>query len=276
MPCLSFCFPSHIKHLHSDGDSETGKQETEKEKDELRSKSRTTPVPSVAKYDPKQSLVLFSNYAESDKTDIIGPEGFEKMCSDAQIPMDEAMGLILSWQLGAQEMAKLTKDAWVKETDALKVSSLLQLNAVVRDLNDLLILSRPPIQPPTNRSIKESCEPYDRKRYWTYTENPKAAFQELYVFSFSLVKPQQSRNIDMEIAVTLWSVLLVPLYPLMSEIVNFIRENGQYKAANKDLWNMMLEFCRGVDTNLQGYDSDAAWPTILDDFVAWKKNRLAL
>ena len=90
------------------------------EKDELTSKPRITPVPSVAKYDARQALALFSNYADGDKPDTIGPEGFEKICNDAQIPMDKAMGLILSWQLGAQEMAKLTKDAWIKETDALK------------------------------------------------------------------------------------------------------------------------------------------------------------
>jgi len=155
------------------------------------------------------------------------------------------------------------------------VSSLPQLNVVVRDINDLLILRRPPLQRSGNKNVKESNEPYSRTRYWSYAEDSKKAFQELYTFSFSLAKPQPSRNIDMETAVALWSVLLVPVYPLMSEILTFITEKATFKAANKDLWNMMLEFCQTVDTNLQGYDSDSAWPTLLDDFVIWKKSKQA-
>ncbi|KIL68549.1 hypothetical protein M378DRAFT_158359 [Amanita muscaria Koide BX008] len=275
MPCFSFCFPSHIKHLHSDGDSDTGKQEPEKENEARALKSHNPTVLSVTKYDPKQALALFMRYADSDNPDLIGPEGFEMLCNDAQILMDGAMALILSWQLDAQEMAKLTKDAWTKATSVLKVSSLPQLNVVVRDINDLLILRRPPLQRSGNKNVKESNEPYSRTRYWSYAEDSKKAFQELYTFSFSLAKPQPSRNIDMETAVALWSVLLVPVYPLMSEVLTFITEKATFKAANKDLWNMMLEFCQTVDTNLQGYDSDSAWPTLLDDFVTWKKSKQA-
>ncbi|KAJ7090338.1 hypothetical protein B0H15DRAFT_260359 [Mycena belliarum] len=46
---------------------------------------------------------------------------------------------------------------------------------------------------------------------------------------------------------------------------------GTYKATNKDLWSMMLEFCRTVKPTLQDYEADGAWPTLLDDFVAWRK-----
>ena len=33
----------------------------------------------------------------------------------------------------------------------------------------------------------------------------------------------------------------------------------------------MLEFCQTVKPSLEGYEEDAAWPTLLDDFVTWKK-----
>lgn len=33
----------------------------------------------------------------------------------------------------------------------------------------------------------------------------------------------------------------------------------------------MLEFCNTVDPNLDNYEADGAWPTLLDDFVSWKK-----
>ena len=78
----------------------------------------------------------------------------------------------------------------------------------------------------------------------------------------------------METATALWSVLLVPKYPLMSEVIEFINtKEGTYKAANKDLWAMMLEFCETVNPNLSDYERDGAWPTLLDDFVSWKKSK---
>jgi len=100
----------------------------------------------------------------------------------------------------------------------------------------------------------------------------KTSFRAFYSFCFTLVKPEQSKNIDMETASALWSVLLVPKYPLMGEVVDFINERlNTYKAANKDLWSMMLEFCETVNPNLSDYESDGAWPTLLDNFVQWKK-----
>ncbi|KAF8626310.1 hypothetical protein AX15_004979 [Amanita polypyramis BW_CC] len=272
MRCLSFlCCSSHVKQLHSDTSTDNGKSEVIKVKEKPALKSHNIATQIVTKHDPKRSLALFATYADNDNSELMGPEGFEQICDDAQIPMDGAMPLILSWQVGAEEMAKLTREAWAKSTDALKVSSLMQLNIVVRDLNELLVLGRPALAQPAGKSSKVSKVPYDRAKYWEYAKDPSAAFQNLYMYSFSLAKPQPSRSIDMETARALWSVLLVPRYPLMDMVLAFIVEKGIYRAANKDLWSMMLEFCRSVDTDLQGYDPDAAWPTLLDDFVAWKK-----
>ncbi|KAG5647212.1 hypothetical protein DXG03_001171 [Asterophora parasitica] len=62
----------------------------------------------------------------------------------------------------------------------------------------------------------------------------------------------------------------------MSEVVGFIAERPkEYKAANKDLWNMMFEFCDSVNPNLSDYEGDGAWPTLLDNFVSWKKGPVA-
>jgi len=104
----------------------------------------------------------------------------------------------------------------------------------------------------------------------------------------------------------------MPKYDLMGEIAHFIKvcfylgrvfrsadfvpigvmqENQEtYKATNKDLWSMMLEFCETVKPSLQDYEADGvcsmllnvhfldsfpqAWPTLLDDFVIWKSNQL--
>ena len=66
----------------------------------------------------------------------------------------------------------------------------MQLNVVVGDLNNLLILGLPALTRPTGKNNKESKEPYDRAKYWEYAEDSNAAFRDLYMYSFSLAKPQ--------------------------------------------------------------------------------------
>jgi DCN1-like protein 4/5 len=78
-------------------------------------------------YTPQRSLSLFKRYADSDNPNVIGPEGYTKLCTDADLPLEGALPLILAWQLGSKEMAKITKDEWTSGTDSLKlVHSLLK------------------------------------------------------------------------------------------------------------------------------------------------------
>ena len=70
-----------------------------------------------------------------------------------------------------------------------RISSLSQFNILVREITDLLVLGRPPLARPTGKSNKEPKEPYNRAKYWGYAEKPDHAFQELYTYCFSLVKP---------------------------------------------------------------------------------------
>ncbi|KAF8061594.1 Cullin binding-domain-containing protein [Lyophyllum atratum] len=168
---------------------------------------------------------------------------------DAKIPLEGAAPLILSWQLGAKEMGTVTRDEWRKGTESLQISNLYAL------------------------SLASKKEAYDKTVYWKYSADKKQSFRKLYTFCFGFAKPEQSRNIEMETATALWSVLLVPQYPLMTEVIEFITSKPTtYKAANKDLWHMMLEFCESVNPNLSDYEGDGAWPTLLDDFVSWKKD----
>jgi len=236
-------------------------------------------------YSPALAVSIFNTYADPDSmaTDepAIGPEGFEKLCNDAQIPLDGALPLVLAWILDAKEMAKIWKDEWVKATGKLQISTLYSLAIAIRDIEALLLLDKPPLARSGTSSTKKNIgkskekekDPYNRDQYWEYAADKKNAFLKLYGFCFALAKPPQARNIDMETASAFWSVLLTPRYPIVKDVTEFINEKGTYKGANKDLWNMMLEFCQTVNPSLEDYEADGAWPTLLDDFVTWKKSK---
>ena len=85
---------------------------------------KTQPLtPANEPYTAKRSLALFQRYADRDDPTTIGPEGFEKLCSDANIPLDGALPLILAWQLGTKEMGKITAQEWNSGTESLKYVS---------------------------------------------------------------------------------------------------------------------------------------------------------
>lgn len=76
--------------------------------------SKSTP------YTPERAADLFSQYADEDDADVIGPEGFEKLSTEAGISLEGALPLILAWQLGGTELAKIKKAEWEKGTAELK------------------------------------------------------------------------------------------------------------------------------------------------------------
>ena len=71
-------------------------------------------------YTEQQAEALFSQFADDDIPDVIGAEGFERLCNEAQVPLDSAMPLLLAWQFDSDEMGKISKDEWMRGTTALQ------------------------------------------------------------------------------------------------------------------------------------------------------------
>ncbi|CAL1703471.1 unnamed protein product [Somion occarium] len=255
--------------------SDSAKEVTSKPvaKPTTRKGSNANPEP----YSPGRALELFKSYANQDDCDVIGPGGFERLCNDAGIAMDGAAPLLLAWQLGTSEFGKIKKSEWETGTGELRISSVDVFSVALRELEDMLLLDKPALKPalaPIGSKKTAMPEPYNRARYYRYAQDKKKAYNELYLFCFMLAKPETSRSIDMETGCAFWSVLVAPKYSTMKDILEFITEKGTYKGVNKDLWTMTLEFCQTISPNLDGYDADGAWPTMLDEFVNWKRKKI--
>jgi len=275
-----WCRASSNKALFSDDDEDIvqpGPSKTTKSRSKAASSStltaNSTASPVAAKSLPSEPEVpkpekaeeLFNKYADEEEKDAITAEGLEILYGDADIALDGAMPWIMAWRFGSEEMLSFSREEWKRGMDALCLDSLAGLKNSLSELDTLLIRGKPAAK----RAKGKGASAYSE-----CAADPEAAFASLYSFCFSLGKKGQARVIEMDIAVAFWSVLLAPKYPIMSEILEYIGEKGTYKAATKDQWSMTYEFCRTVKPNLEGYDSDGAWPTLLDDFVTWKKAKI--
>ncbi len=66
------------------------------------------------------------------------------------------------------------------------------LALVLHDLEDLLLLDKPPIQSAPKKKgtpASDAAEPYNRAKYYKYAADKNKAFRELYNFCFALAKP---------------------------------------------------------------------------------------
>ncbi|ELU39709.1 hypothetical protein AG1IA_06263 [Rhizoctonia solani AG-1 IA] len=52
----------------------------------------------------------------------------------------------------------------------------------------------------------------------------------------------------------------------------FLKERGG-KGVSKDTWAMLPEFIKVIDGKFENHDLEAAWPSTIDDFVEWAKEK---
>ncbi|KAH9641203.1 hypothetical protein HF086_004590 [Spodoptera exigua] len=79
---------------------------------------------------------------------------------------------------------------------------------------------------------------------------------------------KDQRSLETGTARALLGVLL-PRWALRPALSDFLARERRYRVVNRDQWCNILEFSRTVDTQLNSYDADGAWPVMLDEFVEW-------
>ncbi|KAG5221265.1 PLC phosphodiesterase [Salix suchowensis] len=150
----------------------TSKAATTKTKAAPKAKGKTA----EANVSPALALATFGKYADEDSPEVIGPEGFSRLCEDADASLEGPLPLIIAWLMDAGEMAKITKEEWTKGTSKLQIASISQLAVAASDLDKLLIQNLPPLKKPATASPSKKKlpdEPYDRTAYWNYAADSK-------------------------------------------------------------------------------------------------------
>lgn len=94
------------------------------------------------------------------------------------------------------------------------------------------------------------------------------SFTEMYNFLYDFFRDDSPRWLEAEKAVVAWKVL-IPTAPLLNQWCYWVKE-VQKQEISRDVWQQLWVFF-SCGEELEKYNPDGKWPTVLDDFVEWHK-----
>eukprot|EP00053_Salpingoeca_punica_P017940 m.173936 g.173936 ORF g.173936 m.173936 type:complete len:317 (+) comp17324_c3_seq2:806-1756(+) len=200
---------------------------------------------------PETPLRTFFNVYRDEGTDVIGPAGVEKLCTDLAIAPDDVAVLVLAWRLNCATMGSITWDEWSSGLTGLKCDNVTALRAKLTALRGSM----------SDKQVAREIHRY--------------AFK----YILSIEGNEQRKCIERDSAVQMLAVILGPASPgawkLLPEFTEFLLQSSA-KVINRDQWDSIFEFAQSVSNDLSTYDETAAWPVLLDDFVEWVKTNKKL
>lgn len=105
-------------------------------------------------------------------------------------------------------------------------------------------------------------------------------FKRVYKHTFVCSKEKGHKALPLDNAIVYWQMLFSPpgmkwVTPTTNWLdlwVEFLQKKWA-KSVNKDMWNQTLEFSLKTmqDESLSFWSEDGAWPSVIDEFVAYVK-----
>ena len=175
-----------------------------------------------------------------DGVDAIGPKGFAQLCGELGIGASSPDSFVLSWSLGATQSLCITRSEWMHAAHLHKLDHLGTLKA--------------------------------RLKEWQAAGKDESAFSEMYNSVYDFIRGDDEKLLPLEKAIKVWTVLLSPdLFPLISQWTTWCAVEFK-RPVSRDIWRQIWEFARRTK-QLSEYDPNDKWPTALDDFVEFLKEK---
>lgn len=203
----------------------------------------------------KKVQEIFDKYRDEDEEDLT-IEGTMAFCEAISLPLEDAGVLALSYVLKSPQMGVFTKHGWTEGWKSLGCDSLQSMQATAGENGKL--------------SERLRSEP--------------AFFKSVYLFAFEFTKSAGQRSIPLENALALWEILLPLAGSTVEDGQGWKPEHNEWwsefltakkvKGISKDAWSMFLDFVRTIDSRFETYDEAGSWPSLIDDFVEWARERV--
>jgi len=198
-------------------------------------------TPSV-KTDSNKIETLFSKYKDAASTEPpkIEDTGLALFAKDLGLDPDDILMLVIAWHFGAKTPGEFSKQEFVDGMTTLKCDSTEKLRDRV---------------PTIRASLADD-----------------GTFKEFYMFIFNYGRPPQQKSLSLEMAIELWQMVLANRFKFLSDWVSYLKEKHKL-AISRDTWALLLEFSRVINDEMTNYDSEGAWPVLIDEFVAYYHDR---
>ncbi|KAJ6554361.1 defective in Cullin neddylation protein 1 [Mycena capillaripes] len=208
---------------------------------------------------------VFDKYKDPDGSDIT-VDGTIRLCQDLGVDPEDVVLLAVAYELKSPRVGEWNRAGWVEGWKSIGCDSLAAMKTALPRLR-------------------------------TKLGQDAAYFQKVYNHTFDFAKLEGQRSIGIDTAQAFWSLLLphgmaggalahvdasgdtdmsgngwAPEH--VDWWFEFLNEKGG-KGVSKDTWIMFHDFVRTIDARFETYDLEAAWPSTIDDFVEWAKERVA-
>ncbi|RAL53691.1 hypothetical protein DM860_015419 [Cuscuta australis] len=186
---------------------------------------------------------LFSLYA-NQSLGSIDPDGVEALCSDLGVDHTDVRILMLAWKMKAKKQGYFSQDEWHLGLKGLQADSIAKLKKALPKLEAEVMM-------PAN-------------------------FEDFYTFAFRYCLTEDKQKcLDIDSICILIDLILGSQFRAqVDSFTEYLKSQTDYKVLNMDQWTNFLRFCQEISfPDLKDYDTDQAWPVVLDNFVDWVKEK---
>uniref|UniRef100_M4DJH1 Defective in cullin neddylation protein n=1 Tax=Brassica campestris TaxID=3711 RepID=M4DJH1_BRACM len=173
---------------------------------------------------------VYHNYSNTI-SNLIDPQGIEKLCSDLDVSRTDIRFLMLAWTMKAEKQGYITHEEWTRGLKALRADTIDELKKALPQLEK-------EVRTPSN-------------------------FADFYAYAcrYSLTEERQE-SIDIETICQLLGIVLGSTFrPQVNYFVEYLKIQNDYKVINMDQWMGFYRFCNEISfPEMTEYNPGLAWP----------------
>ncbi|KAK4046367.1 Scaffold-type E3 ligase [Microbotryomycetes sp. JL221] len=191
---------------------------------------------------------MWQRYADPSNPTETAIDGTILYCQDLEVEPEDVVMLAVAYMTKAPTMGRFAKQGWIEGWKDARKDSIATQRQHIETLRD---------------SLRQSDY-----------------YRRMYNFTFDYAKTEGQKSLQLDTASDLWN-LLIPLDPSSDFPVEHLQWWQEFlvgrgsKAVSRDTWNLFLEFVRTIDSRFEQHDEEAAWPSLIDDFVEHARAKLS-
>ncbi|EST06169.1 Potentiating neddylation domain protein [Kalmanozyma brasiliensis GHG001] len=211
--------------------------------------------------------------------DTIGIAGALKMCEALEVSPEDVVFLPLSFYLKSPSIGTFTRTDYVNGWKMLDLSDTVEKQKATLEKLRQELLQNKPLR--LERIAEEKSNPA------TASSANKGLYEKTYDYTYGFARREGQKSLALENALAFWDLIL-PASPTFEgnegegsftrtqlELwKKFLQDQTGGRAVSKDTWTQFLDFTKEINGDFSNHDFDAAWPSVIDDFVLWAKDNL--